>query len=344
MTKVWDLPWLPDSHDPSVHSDSPAQHPDLMVADLIDNDQGFWNQDLILQLFIPRDAGLILQTPVCVDFKDDWYWAGSPKWKIFLWRAITNILPTITNLVRRRVEIPNVCPACGVLEEDVMHILCNCVYARHVWNVSQLQIPNFGDHDFVQWVELWLGNSAISAGFQKDQICGILYEIWRVRNMAVWDLALPNPSQLCASFHRTWAVWIKSNAHDSVAPLLPIATALPQPLSEVSPAILHEAAASLAHNTVICSTNAGFYGSQHAPTFGFYVRNPEGVFIAAVNGPLSCPYDPLLAEAMAIREALSWLQDHNYHSIVILTDCAVLVDSFRDVSLFRSYLGIVLDS
>ncbi|XP_019177733.1 PREDICTED: uncharacterized protein LOC109172938 [Ipomoea nil] len=145
-------------------------------------------ESLVARIFKARDAGLILQTPVCVEFKDDWYWMGDikgvytvkngyrrlgeinapcdavwnniwklqvpPKWRIFLWRAITNILRTITNLVRRRVEIPNVCPACGVLEEDVMHILCNCVYARRVWYISQLQIPNFGDHDFMQWVEL----------------------------------------------------------------------------------------------------------------------------------------------------------------------------------------------
>ncbi|XP_019158573.1 PREDICTED: uncharacterized protein LOC109155343 [Ipomoea nil] len=333
MTKVWDHPWLPDSQDP--------------------------------------DVGLILQTLVCVEFKDDWFWMGDirgvytvkngyrwlreinapwdavwnniwklqvpPKWRIFLWRAITNVLPTITNLVKRRVEIPNVCPACGVLEEDVMHILCNCVYARRVWNISQLQIPNFGDHDFMQWVELWLGNSATSAGFLKDQICGILYEIWRARNMAVWDLALPSPLHLCVAFQHTWAAWNLNTTHGRAAALPPLLLAMQHDT-------LHQAAASLPHDAVLCSTDADFYGSQHAPTFGFYVRSPEGVFVAAVNGPLSCPYDPLLAEAMTIREALSWLQDHNYHNIVILSDCAVLVDSFWDVSSYCSYLGIILDS
>ncbi|XP_019155928.1 PREDICTED: uncharacterized protein LOC109152735 [Ipomoea nil] len=378
MTKVWDHPWLPDPHDPFVHSDQPTQLPDLMVADLIDHDQGIWKQDLILQLFIPRDANLILQTPVCVDFKDDWYWSGDirgiytvkngykqlgeingpcdalwnniwklqvpPKWRIFLWRAITNILPTITNLIRRRVEIQNVCPACGFLEEDVMHILCNCVYARHVWNISQLQIPNFDDHDFMQWVELCLGNSAISAGFLKEQICGILYELWKARNMAVWDFALPIPTQLCASSHRAWAAWSSSNALGSPTRSTSTQAALPQLPHGVLHSRQHQAAASLPQDAVICSTDAGFYGPQHAPTFGFYVRSPEGVFIAAVNDPITCPYDTLLAEAMAIREALSWLHDHNYHNIVILTDCAVLVDSFRDINSYRSYLGIVLDS
>ncbi|XP_019160445.1 PREDICTED: uncharacterized protein LOC109157014 [Ipomoea nil] len=210
--------------------------------------------------------------------------AGTPKWRIFLWRAITNVLPTITNLVKRRVEIPNVCPACGVLEEDVMHILCNCVYARRVWNISQLQIPNFGDHDFMQWVELWLGNSATSAGFIKDQICGILYEIWRARNMAIWDLALPSPLHLCVSFHHIWAAWSSTTAHSRTAVSPPTAT-LPQSVTE-------HPAMQLPQDTVVCSTDAGFYGSQHAPTFNFYIRNLDSVFVAEANGPLSCPYDP----------------------------------------------------
>ncbi|XP_019177676.1 PREDICTED: uncharacterized protein LOC109172888 [Ipomoea nil] len=314
MTKVWDHPWLPDPHDPFVHSDQIAQHSDLMVTDLINSDQGIWNQDLISQIFIPRDAELILRTPVCVEFNDDWFWMGDirgaysvkngyrrlgkintpcdavwnniwklqvpPKWRIFLWRAISNALPTITNLVRRRVEIPNVCPACGVFEED--------------------------------WVELWLGNSATSAGFLKDQICGILYEIWRARNKAVWDLVLPSPIHLCAAFQRTWAAW---TAHGKPAEMMSPHPAMQQHTNT-------PATAPLPHDAVLCSTDAGFYGSQHAPTFGFYVRNPGGAFVAAVNGPLSYPYDPLLAEAMAIREALSWLQDHNFQNIVILTDCA----------------------
>ncbi|XP_019150981.1 PREDICTED: uncharacterized protein LOC109147777 [Ipomoea nil] len=260
MTRVWDHPWLPDSHDPFVHSDQPAQHPDLMVADLINYDQGIWNQELISQIFIPRDAGLILQTPVCVDFKDDWYWTGDIRG-----------MYTVKNGYRRLGEI---------------NAPCDAIW-NNIWKL--------------QWVELWLGNSAISAGFLKDQICGILYEIWRARNMAVWDLALPSPIHLCVSFHRTWSAWTKSTVHGSVAPLPSHITALPSPASEVLPAMQHEDAASLPHDAVLCSTDAGFYGSQHAPTFGFYVRSPEGVFIAAVNGPLSCPYDPLLAEAMAIQ-------------------------------------------
>ncbi|XP_019166879.1 PREDICTED: uncharacterized protein LOC109162647 [Ipomoea nil] len=301
--------------------------------------KGRWSHELVSQLFDPRDAELILQIPVSINFKDDWFWKGDirgqytvkdgyrcqgelsttpdavwnniwklrvpPKWRIFLWKALSNILPTITNLVRRRVEIPNICPACGDYEEDIMHILCTCIYARRVWNVSRLLIPNVDGYDFMQWVEAWLGSSAISAGFLKEQICGILYEIWRARNMAVWNSLLPTPSHLCHAFHGIWTAWSLINSPaatvvpdappepaaplDPAAPLVPPASLLP-PVPEVS--------TSLPLGVVSCYADAGFHGTS--PSFGFYVCSAQGGFLAAANGPLICPYDPLLAEAMAI--------------------------------------------
>ncbi|XP_019197070.1 PREDICTED: uncharacterized protein LOC109190922 [Ipomoea nil] len=352
-----------------------------MVADLLDHEQRKWNHVLISQLFDPRDAELILQIPVSINFKDDWFWNGDirgqysvkdgyrcqgeltntpkavwnniwklirvpPKWRIFLWKALSNILPTITNLVRRRVEIPNICPACGDCEEDVMHILCTCVYARRVWNVSRLLIPNVDNYDFMQWVEAWLGCSATSAGFLKEQICGILYEIWRSRNMAVWDSFLPTPTHLCHTFHGYWFAY--STSYSPIAPAVP--PAVPQlPTVQALPATLQPAAVlpvaletPLPPGGIYCFTDAGFHGAS--PSYGFFACNAHGGLEAAANEPLICPNDPLLAEAMAVREALSWLRDHGFQNVAVYSDCAVLVSSFRDVTTYRSYLGIILDS
>ncbi|XP_019161457.1 PREDICTED: uncharacterized protein LOC109158091 [Ipomoea nil] len=153
--------------------------------------------------------------------------------------------------------------------------------------------------------------------------------------MAVWELALPTPLHICHAFQSTWAAWNSSNARRHTASP-PLAAPLPPAFADRSHAVPVDA--------VVCNTDAGFYGSDYSPTYGFYVRSMEGAFVAATNGPLLCPYDPLLAEAMAIREALSWLQEHNYHNVEIFSDYAVLVSSFRDASSFRLYLGVVLDS
>ncbi|XP_019190784.1 PREDICTED: uncharacterized protein LOC109185260 [Ipomoea nil] len=302
-------------------------------------DDWFWKGDIRGQYTVKdgyRYQGELITTPDAV-WNNIWKLRVPSKWRIFLWKALSNILPTITNLVRRRVEIPNICPACGDYEEDIMHILCTCIYARRVWNVSRLLIPNVDGYDFMQWVEAWLGSSAISAGFLKEQICGILYEIWRARNMVVWDFVLPTPSHLCHGFHGTWSAWASNNT--PAAPPIPAAPLVPAaPLLPTAP----EMATWLPLDAIICYADAGFHGTS--PSFGFYVCSTEGGFVAATNGPLICPYDPLLVEAMAVREALSWLQEHNFHNVVIFSDCAVLVSCFRNASSYRSYLGVILDS
>ncbi|XP_019154641.1 PREDICTED: uncharacterized protein LOC109151178 [Ipomoea nil] len=155
--------------------------------------------------------------------------------------------------------------------------------------------------------------------------------------MAVWDFAMPSPLHLCRAFHNSWASWTASEARLRIATSASDTTPLPAEA-------IHAPPLPPPVDTVYCSTDAGFSGPDRSPTFGFYVRSMDGAFVAAASGPLACPYDPLLAEAMAIHEALSWLQEHNYHNVQILSDCAVLVASFRDAGSYRSYLGIVLDS
>jgi hypothetical protein len=43
--------------------------------------------------------------------------------KMFLWRALNNLLPTRRNLRCRGVNLDSVCPICETKEEDITHVL-----------------------------------------------------------------------------------------------------------------------------------------------------------------------------------------------------------------------------
>ena len=45
--------------------------------------------------------------------------------------------------------------------------------------------------------------------------------------------------------------------------------------------------------------------------FGWVIRDDAWVLLAAKNGILSSVVDPLMAEAMSCRKALSWLKNLN---------------------------------
>ncbi|XP_019150129.1 PREDICTED: uncharacterized protein LOC109146933 [Ipomoea nil] len=362
-TQVWAHPWLPNSQDPFVSTDQLAINQGMMVADLVDDVTGTWNTNLIQQIFNARDASLINKLPLNDTYDDLWYWEGditgnysvrsgyrrlgdvlapnsyvwSSIWKLkippnrknFMWRALSNILPTLDNLIKKRVELVNVCPACGLVEENVMHVLCSCTYASLVWNLLQLPIPPFNGNSFLFWAELWLGDASTLGCDVRGRICGVLHGIWSARNSVVWNGNLPTPTALCNRLSSSWVAWQEYGARPKV------------PQAHLNTSFVHE---GQRQNGVRCYVDAAFHNSHQNATYGFLVMEADGSYVAAANGPMECPYDPLMAEAMAVTEALSWLKNNGYAAASLFTDCAVLVTSLSNTRSFRSYIGFVLDA
>ncbi|XP_019184794.1 PREDICTED: uncharacterized protein LOC109179753 [Ipomoea nil] len=319
-----------------------------------------WNNDLLDELFAPQDVMLIKQLPVSLNCDDDWFWDRDlrgcysvkdgyrrmgevngpclpawsnlwslqvpPRWRIFMWRALSNILPTLDNLLNRRVELINICPACGLEEENIMHALCTCSFASQVWNFSHLLIPTFDNRNFSQWTDLWLGSTSTYNAEARERICGLLYDIWTARNEAVWNGCLPMPCVVVKRFTVKWISW----------------TTVEQQRGITRRAHATSSSATMLDDGVVCHVDAGFNGPTQVPAYGFVVYEIDGTFVAAGNGPLNCPYDPLLAEAMAMCEALSWLRENGYSRISVCSDSLVLVSSLKHASSFRTYFGYVL--
>ncbi|XP_019163494.1 PREDICTED: uncharacterized protein LOC109159838 [Ipomoea nil] len=354
-THVWSHPWLPGTQGTLVLASQTGLIQNMLVSDLIDVDLCSWNIPYVQQLFDPHVASQIVQLPVNLMHDDLWYWEGDlrgcysvkdgykrlgevhaqgsvvwngiwrlnipPKWKNLMWRALSNILPTLDNLIKRRVDLMNICPACGLLEESIMHIFCTCDYASRVWIASQLPKPQINGSDFMQWAELWLDGAAGYSRETQGMICGLIHELWMARNSAVWEAKLPTPQVLCRVFAARWAAW-----SDCVA-----GNAARQPRQS-------QTASS---QGITCCVDAGFHGPEHAPAFGFIVRE-NGVFVATVNGPMVCPYNPLMAETMAVCEALSWLKDNGYSMVKVYSDSSVFVSCLSSNRSFRSYVGFSL--
>ncbi|VFQ75807.1 unnamed protein product [Cuscuta campestris] len=77
--------------------------------------------------------------------------------------------------------------------------------------------------------------------------------------------------------------------------------------------------------------------------FGCALFSPTNCFLAAINGELLCSPDPLMAEAMACREALSWIKTLDIHNVEILMDCQRVVSAISDTSFsLTSYFGSLI--
>ncbi|XP_019169469.1 PREDICTED: uncharacterized protein LOC109165240 [Ipomoea nil] len=63
---------------------------------------------------------------------------------------------------------------------------------------------------------------------------------------------------------------------------------------------------------------------------------------AAKSGPLRCLNDPHLAEALAVKEALSWSREKGLTRIQVFTDCQVVCGFINGAFQDLSYAGCVI--
>ncbi|KAF2313565.1 hypothetical protein GH714_011747 [Hevea brasiliensis] len=123
-TLIWNTPWLPYQYDPFVHSPNNSGMDDALVHDLMLLHTRAWNTELI-----------------------------PPEVKHFIWRSLASILPVMSKLVRKRVDVSNLCPVCGQVDDTIDHILLSCDQSSLVWVAA-----GFGTWGFpissACWVEL----------------------------------------------------------------------------------------------------------------------------------------------------------------------------------------------
>ena len=62
-----------------------------------------------------------------------WKLEVSNKVRNFLWLAATNVLPSVVNLVTRRVAIPPTCSLCNAYDETITHTLLECEFSKSCW-------------------------------------------------------------------------------------------------------------------------------------------------------------------------------------------------------------------
>ena len=57
---------------------------------------------------------------------------------MFAWRIVTNSLATWANKFSRHLELSDICPICGVEQEDGFHAMCRCPLAKELWHAMAL--------------------------------------------------------------------------------------------------------------------------------------------------------------------------------------------------------------
>lgn len=226
----WDL-WLSEADSLQSYATNPIpdQLINLCVADFSDN-YGNWNWYLFAHL-LPNHIILkiaSIKAPCALSGEDQCYWAYSNtgqftaksaylslhqsynvadkslwnlawKWngpqsiRTFIWLAMNNRLKTKSELFRRHITTDANCCSCGHHLEDTIHVLRDCIIARHVWFrlVPHTLWNNFFDLDLTSWIYYNLKNTGL---IRRDEnwpcIFGVaLWRIWYWRNQFIHKAA-----------------------------------------------------------------------------------------------------------------------------------------------------------
>ncbi|XP_019165689.1 PREDICTED: uncharacterized protein LOC109161653 [Ipomoea nil] len=159
---------------------------------------------------------------------------------------------------------------------------------------------------------------------QVRRVVGVLYFLWMARNEAVWEHAVRRPE----------VVWHRAAAGEASY------TALhSRPVMAPAGGVV-----TVAAGRTTCHVDAGYDPGTGNATYGAVLLGPNGLFKAAANGKLPGCLTPIMAEALACKEALSWLKDRDENEVDILTDCLVLRNAVHAVTTPNlSYVGIVIE-
>ena len=118
-------------------------------------------------------------------WKQFWKVKIPEKIKIFGWRVIRDILPTRSNLSKRKIPILNSCPGCDEVPESIFHSLWECEIAQEVWKVAGLneKIKPTNSHCCKIWFAELLDRLPADL-FQWFLI--VTWFIWHYRNQLVF--------------------------------------------------------------------------------------------------------------------------------------------------------------
>ncbi|GJT23746.1 RNA-directed DNA polymerase, eukaryota, partial [Tanacetum coccineum] len=121
------------------------------------------------------------------------------KVNVFAWRAQLDPLPTTCNLIRIGVVLDSsLCPMCGLVPEDIHHILFRCDIAQLVfcricrwWDLNWQDIMSFSD-----W-GAWFSDFRFSSSL-KLILEGVFYttwwDLWAFRNQTIFAVNPPTRS------------------------------------------------------------------------------------------------------------------------------------------------------
>ena len=96
-------------------------------------------------------------------------------------------------------------------------------------------------------------------------------------------------------------------------------------------------------NMVMVNSDAAIFSSSNSMGFGTVIRDHTGACLAACGEHVEGVTSPELAEALALRRAISFAVEEGYDHMVLASDCLSVIQRVLSSEVDRSALGAVTE-
>jgi hypothetical protein len=366
---IWTDCWIPGlcSMTPSVHIGETNLS---RVSELIDTSNWSWKIGLIRENFIAPEEDAILNIPLSNGGGDDfWAWnlekTGNytvksayrslmkrnehrtlaegtstetsisekqmwstlwklqvvPKVRVFWWRVLRGILPVESTLQYRHIAQLARCKVCLAENEDMMHALIKCSHARNFWREAEswlkIKLPTLHPDT---WTKDILCDPIIPES-DRSVIVTIMWSIWTSRNNIVHDKGSLDHVQSLKMTRDALALMELPRHHARILPGHGW-----RPPEE---------------GWVKINTDAGISSDTARGGAGGIART-KTEFIGAWCKPYPGVTDPMIAEALSLRDGVIFAQLRGFSRVVMEVDCLEIVNLWDSRAVSRSVITPVL--
>jgi ribonuclease HI len=377
--KILADPWIPGMKPGSFSTLTPI--PDGATVDcLMADDHGAWDTDVVRSIFEEEIATRILQIPVSRRGGDDflswphtkfgdytvasaynlartekffldrsrsgggtssataadtvlwrclWAIRAPGKMKVNLWRLAHDCLPTGQQMCRRHIPTSASCAVC-TMEESVDHVFLRCQYAREVWREVKktcgMQLRRKHFTNIKSWLFDFLGRSTDR---ERMFLTVSIWHLWTTRNDVRNGKPLRAPHSVAQQIQ-------------AYAEMIELHLFKPQSSTRRDTTISGFRWSPPPEGTVYINCDAALFSSSHRMGLGVVIRNHIGQCVAACSELHEEVTTPEIAEALALRRALSLAGDEGFSKIMVVSDCLSLVQRVLAPSVDRSSVGVVV--
>lgn len=186
------------------------------------------------------------------------------------------------------------CPVCNGDEELVHHTLVTCPFAHQCWQKRGTVVQVTGDESFAWWLQKMIDRNNKN---QYGEIATMCWIIWQARNNLVWNRNRSEVQNVVYSTKRYLVEWKQAQVI-STKTLYRDIVQDDGGDSWVKPN----------KNIVKITVDAAVFKDQAKYGVGMLVRDDEGEIIQGRSELFQGEVRSDYAEAMAVKEALSWVK------------------------------------